>query len=192
MRVKVGSNFRDVNEGTLYEAESYKVHPRYFGNRTVTRGDVGVIRTKTEIDYVIDEERDIFVVNSICVPQPNILNQYNEYAVLAAFGSLEDKIDSKMPTLLQKTVGVIYGWTKCDADMMNICFDMGSAAGCSGDSGSPLIQYNGDKAILIGLISGQEPDRSPGDFCSQIIMAARVGQYVYFLRQQVWPEIYFR
>lgn len=182
LMIKVGSNSRDSNSGILYGVEKYVIAPKHFSNGTYAKNDMVLVKTKAAIDYLVDEVRNMYVINSICLPKDGIINPDDEYARFAGFGIIKDSKEIVLPRLLQKVGGVIYdplrGRRACKRGFEMICFEMDkNAMNCMGDSGSPLIQYDGYVAVVIGVNSFAKGG-TPGFPCGTLTAALRVSYYV--------------
>lgn len=182
MQVKVGSNFKAKSSGTFYEVEKFEIFSEY--NRTLNKRDIALIKTKKEIEYVIDDVRNVFVVNSICLPDITSLNDDDEYAQFSGFGLVGSTEKDAFHPQLQKIGGVIYGFERCNNDTSVICFEMDNKGlNCNGDSGSPLFQFDDDSAVVIGVNSASSP--FPSLFCGNLTFATRVRNYIDFIRKHL-------
>lgn len=155
VRIQVGSN--TITGGNKwYEVERFEIYKGQYDDGYFFSNDIALIKTTTEIEYVVDEERNMYVVNSICPPQEYIINTDDEYAQFSGFGYMS--LDRTNPEFLQKFGGVIsYINSQKGHQTHLIDLDLQGAMTCDGDSGSPLIQFDGRKAVIIGLLSSAYP-----------------------------------
>lgn len=174
----------------------YAIHYNYDADKAASF-DIALIKTKMDIVNVFEEERNMYVVNAICLPQVYISNKNDEFAQIAGFGILESESTESAPEL-RKTGGVIFSVLdslKNYVEYHSILFYSGQSGTCSGDSGSPLFQYDGRRAVVIGVLGygvlppdevyfGEERKPEP---CGPYTVFARVS---YFLSEFISPIIH--
>ncbi|XP_054166152.1 transmembrane protease serine 11E-like [Oppia nitens] len=119
-----------------------------------------LLKLKSQIPILITETVDRYshVVNSICLPEKDIVNSVDELALTAGFGMTDEGI--------QNTGLLWMGWIKMDKPINTLRDRWGNwilahrypfktgLSFCNGDSGGPVVQYVGGRAVLIGLIMG--------------------------------------
>ncbi|XP_054166160.1 chymotrypsin A-like [Oppia nitens] len=106
-------------------------------------------------------------VNSICLPDKDIVNTENELALMAGFGYIDDGVDNYGPLMMGGQMIAEPFFNENDSNGTFIIgyrhpLNLASAAVCRGDSGSPLIQYAGGRAVLIGTHRASNRDYGNG------------------------------
>ncbi|XP_054155928.1 vitamin K-dependent protein C-like [Oppia nitens] len=156
--VRIVQDHRD--DSHTYGVQQYYYHPLYFGSdsKTDLTYDIALLKLKSQIPIPIIASQTINrqpFVNSICLPDKDIVNTDEELALTAGFGQTDQEEYNLGPLLM--------GWIKLDKVDNNYTdlsantiiahrypINTGTAV-CKGDSGGPVIQYVGGRAVLIGL-----------------------------------------
>ncbi|XP_054166159.1 plasminogen-like [Oppia nitens] len=98
------------------------------------------------------------LMNSICLPDKDIVNTANELALSAGYGYIDEGVVNNgslmmaglmIDKLIDNRTDAMGNWILGYRHP----FSNESPAVCKGDSGGPLIQYVGDRAVLIGINS---------------------------------------
>lgn len=171
VRIQVGSHTLTGGD-VWYEVEKFEIYRGYDGNDR----DIALIKTTTEIEYVVDEEKHIYVVNSICLPQDHIFNTNKEYIQLSGLGYVGR--DMSDPEFLQKVGGVIDRVPPNDYHPTRLIdLDLQPSEVCNGDSESALFQFDGRRAVVVGLISKTFPLKGTL-ICGSRAHVTRVSYYI--------------
>ncbi|CAG2102228.1 unnamed protein product [Medioppia subpectinata] len=152
IRVYPGLINQSISSHAYYTCGKYFVNPTY-EQKGWAGYDLALIRLNTGIP--LDGTSGLTGINAICLPEENVTNLNEEYALLNGFGAdNENGTGSGIQRM---------GWTKimkgyaddsmgqnCILKYKRIPFPSGTAP-CTGDSGSPIIQYVNGVAVLIGI-----------------------------------------
>lgn len=144
LKVYLGSVDK-YNFYNIYQVLGYDLH---------YRSDLALIRLRTEAfpEYMAKH----FIINYICLPKPNLLNDKEELALVSGFG-FSDESALKPSMVLRKAIVSIYPNEECLAlnySTHHICGVESMHMTCFGDSGSALVQFDRKRAVLIGIVSG--------------------------------------
>ncbi|CAG2105379.1 unnamed protein product [Medioppia subpectinata] len=169
IRVYPGLTNQSYTNHTYYTGGQYFIYPEYERNQYIP-WDLALIRLNTAIP--LDGTSGSSGINAICLPEEMALNAGEEYALLNGFGT--DNSNGTGSGIQR------IGWTKIMKSKYDpnntfqrnyvlyakrIPFPSGSAT-CSGDSGSPYVQYVNGLAVLIGIHSST--DKNPGESCLKV------------------------
>ena len=168
--------------------------------RSITRYfDIALVRVKNRIIPVLNESH--YIVNSICLPKSQIINEGNETLFLEGMGMtdltwsstnrLKKGITLMRPTFdecgdtnimkytfTQNITGVI-----CVLRLNSLSKALFESSLCGGDSGSPQHQPSGCQAVQIGLSSFG--DKVP---CGNFDGLVRVSQHIPWIRSEIMNE----
>ncbi|XP_054154935.1 chymotrypsin-like protease CTRL-1 [Oppia nitens] len=161
-------NVRTVQDlrqsGHTYGVDKWFIHPNWSSTEKFKRGyDIAIVKLKSQIPIpttTIPTPGLWFgqQINGICLPEPNIMNTEQELALIAGYGSttgddVRNTGQLKMGwTVIAKPYDTTYPYTNIIV-VFRYPHNTGAAM-CYGDSGGPLIQFVGNRAVLIGIQSG--------------------------------------
>ncbi|CAG2105396.1 unnamed protein product [Medioppia subpectinata] len=186
IRVYPGLINQSIATHPYYTGGQYFIRPEWKQNRK-SSWDLALIRLNTALP--LDGTSGKTGINAICLPQKMALNDNEEYALLNGFGN-----DNNNGTGfgIQRM-----GWTKIMkatyTDIYISVLDdyalyakripsLSGSAPCSGDSGSPYVQYVNGLAVVIGIQSGIF--RVLGEDCPDVdspLYAARVSYHIQWI-----------
>ncbi|XP_054161567.1 venom peptide isomerase heavy chain-like [Oppia nitens] len=150
----IGSNHRQL--GDTYYAQNITI----YNNKNNTRmldNDIAIIKLSHKFAPLVfnDKNRYYFKVNTICLPKANITNVNREPAIFSGWGAIVKEGTNMTDNLKKAEYLIDNNYKQCNNN--NICVNENWYIPCFGDSGSPLIQYDGERAVLIGLFSHSVP-----------------------------------
>ncbi|CAG2106653.1 unnamed protein product, partial [Medioppia subpectinata] len=147
--VRIGSSDK-LRGGRLLGVKAVYIHPEF--NHIVMQSlqsisnDIALIELKTSIKY------DMSSANRVCLPiNAGLIDMYGFKALLSGWG----RTDGNRPTnTLRKAIYDTIPNRECHLKTEKIiCVNAIHNMACSGDSGSPLIRYQGCNAVLMGVYS---------------------------------------
>ncbi|XP_054156001.1 chymotrypsin-like protease CTRL-1 [Oppia nitens] len=159
--VRTVQNRRHTSADHTYSVQKRIVHYKY---KTIhgldKRYDIALLKLGSQIPIPSSSSSSSGqypLINGICLPDKDILNTDEELALVAGFGWIDDRIGNYGPLMM--------GWIMVDKRDANNDDDnqwdnwftahrypnTNGSAICKGDSGGPVVQYVGNRAVLIGL-----------------------------------------
>ncbi|KAI1288070.1 Trypsin-1 [Halotydeus destructor] len=160
----------------FFTKDSVIIHERFKQGKW--NDDIALIRLKDPIVFV-NETGDIngkrTAVYPLCLPEPE--DHFNQGMATVAGWGLSDKSKNKPePTLQSVMVKILnasdcYNYAKTDQYAITayqrdtkVCagYPYGKQDSCTGDSGGPLFQKLGDKAVQMGIVSFGKGCAKPG------------------------------
>ena len=164
---------------------------------TVMSFDMALIKVKNRIIPVCNDSH--YIVNGICLPKSQIINERNESIVImgmgmtAPFGSMPFRLkkgvtvmspiydECERLTLLKNLTRII-----CGHRLIHLSEPLLMASTCSGDSGAPQHQQYGCQAVQISLNSFGNWINSSG--CGYKLGWVRVSENIQWIRTEITYE----
>ena len=172
----------------------------YHGHVTISRYfDIALVKVKNRIIPVFNDSH--YIVNSICLPKSQIINERNETLVIEGMGvtdpsgsttnRLKKGITIMRPTYdeCNHTVIMKYLLTRnitrfiCVLRLNRLSKTLFNPINCGGDSGSPQHQPIGCQAVQIGLSSFGDKTT-----CGNLSGLVRVSQHIPWIRSEIMKE----
>ncbi|CAG2163075.1 unnamed protein product [Oppiella nova] len=151
--MRTGSH--EISSGYVERAHKYYLHPKY--NLSDPNGpyDLALVFIDKTTRRKRIQPKKKYNSNGICLPEKDIQNDIQEKAYYSGFGRINYK--GVRATNLMKSSMTLMPDSECHNHISKYsmaCLNSNTSHTCKGDSGSPLVQYVNNKAVLIGIHKG--------------------------------------
>ena len=163
--------------------------------------DIALLKVKNRIIPVSNDSH--YIVNSICLPKSQIINERTEsifitgMGMTAPFGSSPYRLKKGMSIIWRrydecKNFTLIKNVTRiiCAVRLNHLNESLLNSSICSGDSGSPLNQQDDCQAVQIGITSFGDWDNDAG--CGHRMGFLRVSENIHWIRSEIMNERFGR
>ncbi|XP_054159987.1 mite allergen Der p 3-like [Oppia nitens] len=144
-----------INMGSIYHSKPYITYnvKQTFHHSSF---DIGIVQLEQPTDPI--NPSGTYIVNTVCLPVADIINNKSEDTVVIGYG-YTDRDGTQLSDVLRKANVEILSNRVCDDKYQRqpevICSE-------DGDSGGPMIQYDGNRAVLIGVVNDGAEDSNIG------------------------------
>ncbi|CAG2101657.1 unnamed protein product [Medioppia subpectinata] len=161
--------------------------------------NIALIRLRTKVDPIVFDKGNgsrYYTANSVCLPVRNSTNTGQEMALFSGWGSVADTaaiapLQQSNQNDLHKTDYVIDGTVSCGGDPKQVCGREFRHMACFGDGGSPLVQYDNNRAVLLGIYSHHRllGSAGTGQLCPPAVQYfTRVSYYIDWILRTVGDD----
>ncbi|XP_054159981.1 plasma kallikrein-like [Oppia nitens] len=180
--IRTGSVF--INKGDVDRAQTYYIHPMYNFSDPTGPNDLALVYigsdeqksyNKINNNKMLKKKRNHY--NDICLPEKNIDNKHREIAYYSGFGRINHK-GVRASSLMTSQMTLLPD-RQCQSYITRhgmACLTSNTSHTCKGDSGSPLIQYVNNRAVLIGIHKGST--KMYGKCGKEISVTTRVSKFI--------------
>ena len=164
---------------------------------TVWFFDIALLKVKNRIIPVFNDSH--YIVNSICLPKSQIINERNETLVVmglgltAPFGSIPNRLKKGMTLMRRRydecsNLDLIKNVTRmiCVYRLNHLSEPLFNSSICAGDSGAPQHRQYGCQAVQIGVMSVYGPFNKSK--CGLDMGFVRVSENIQWIRSEIMNE----
>ncbi|CAG2104304.1 unnamed protein product [Medioppia subpectinata] len=150
--------------------------------------DVALVKVTKPIEVVTDGQS--YAVNSVCLPERSIANLVTEDALFAGFGFTDVDAMNRSYFLRQTRLSIeseVECYQRFHRRFDEICAVETQHMLCSGDSGSPLVQFDGQRAVIIGVLTWTQRVNTSHNCGPGVMYFTRVSMIMDWIEKQISP-----